>query len=84
MTKSRICFASKVRMGSTILMTILSCDSVMAGDFFSQPDLQVPEKEMGQHAREHVMVPSRKFAHLVVVHSQLCLAFFEALLNGPT
>jgi hypothetical protein len=34
------------RKGSTIFSNILSCDGVIAGAFFSQPDLQVPEKVM--------------------------------------
>ena len=38
---------------------------------------------MGQHACKHVMVPPGEFAYLVMIHPQLCLAFFEALFNGP-
>jgi hypothetical protein len=41
--------------------------------FFSHPDFQVPEEEMGQHGGCHVMVPSGKFSHLVVGHSQFGL-----------
>ena len=34
-------------MGRTILIIILSCDSVMDGVFSPQPDLQVPEGNSG-------------------------------------
>ena len=40
----------------------------MDGTFFPQPDFQVPEKEMGQHAGYDVVAPSWKLTHLVVVH----------------
>lgn len=38
-------------IGSSSLIKTLSCDSVMDGAFFSQPDFQVPEEEMCHHAR---------------------------------
>ena len=43
----------------------------------------MPEKEMRQHTREHVMVPARVFADFIVVHPQLRFRFLEALFNGP-
>ena len=43
----------------------------------------MPQKEMGQHTREHVMMPSGIFAHLIVVHPQLRFRFLEALFDGP-
>ena len=55
----------------------------MAGAFFPQPELEVPEEEMGQHTSHHMMDPAREFAHLVVVHSKLRLRFLKALLDGP-
>ena len=51
--------------------------------FFFQPAVQVPEKEMRQHTREHVMVPARVFAHFIVVHPQLRFRFLEALFDRP-
>jgi hypothetical protein len=71
-------------IGRITLSKTLSCDRVMDGAFFSHPDFQVPEKKMGQHARYHMVVPSWKFAHLVVIHTQLCFGFLEALLNSPS
>jgi hypothetical protein len=37
------------------LIRILSCDSVTAGAFFSQSELDVPEEKMSQHACHHVV-----------------------------
>ena len=61
---------------------VLSCDSVIDGAFFSQPDLQVPEEKMGQHARENVVVPPWKLTHLVVVHAGLGSNFAHYPLSG--
>jgi len=41
--------------------------------FFSPPDFQVPEKEMGQHAGYDVVAPSWKLTHFVVVHASSVL-----------
>jgi anti-sigma factor RsiW len=55
---------------------------VRAGAFFPQAELQVPQKEMRQHRREHMMVPASVFAYFIVIHPEFRFAFFEALLNG--
>jgi len=55
----------------------------MAGAFFPQPDPQVPQEEVSEHAREHVVIPSRIFPHLIVIHPKLTLGFLKALLDGP-
>ena len=75
---------SKVFMGNTTLMSSLSCDSVIAGAFFPQPDSHVPEEKMSQHAGDHMVTPPRIFSHLVVIHPQICLGLLEALFDGPT
>jgi hypothetical protein len=64
-------------------MSNLSSDIVSEGAFFPQSDPHVPEKEVSQHAREHVMAPPRIFSHLVMIPAQLCFGFLEALFNGP-
>jgi hypothetical protein len=46
--------------------------------------LQVPQKEMGEHRRQHMVVPTGIFAYLIVVHAELCFACFKALLDSPT
>jgi hypothetical protein len=56
----------------------------MDGAFFSQPDFQVPEKKMGQHAGYDVLAPSWKLTHFVVVHAQFCLGFLKALFYCPS
>lgn len=43
----------------------------------------MPQKEMGQHTCEHVMMPPWVFTHLIVVHAQFGFRFLEALFNGP-
>jgi hypothetical protein len=55
----------------------------MDGAFFPQPDLQVPEEKMGQHACEYMVLPSRKLAYFVVVHTQFGFGFFKALFDRP-
>jgi len=71
-------------MGNTTLIRILSCDSVIAGAFFPQSELDVPEEEVGQDAGHHVMNPPWKFPDLIVVHSDFGLCFFKTLLDGPS
>jgi len=72
-----------VRKGNTTSSTIRNCDTVSAGAFFPQVNLQLPQKEMRQPRRQHVVVPAGVFPHFIVVHPQCGFAFFEALLNGP-
>jgi hypothetical protein len=43
----------------------------------------MPEKEMRQHTREHVMVPARVFADFIVVHAECRFRFLKALFDGP-
>src|SRR5919198_6072359 len=72
-----------VRKGKTTSNNLRSCDTVSAGAFFPQAQLQVPQKEMRQHRRQHMVVPARVFAHFIVRHPELCFAFFKALFHGP-
>ena len=50
--------------------------------FFFQPELEMPEKEVGQHTREHMMMPARILTDFIVVHPQRRFRFLEALFNG--
>jgi hypothetical protein len=43
----------------------------------------MPEKEMGQHTREHVMVPARVCADFLVVQAEFGFRFLKALFHGP-
>ena len=70
-------------MGNTALMSSLSCDSVIAGAFFPQPDSHVPEEKMSQHACQHMVSPPGKLPHLVVIHPQIRFGLLKALLDGP-
>src|SRR5262244_3667268 len=72
-----------LRRGKTTSNIVRSCDTVRAGAFFPQAQLQVPQKEMRQHRRQHMVMPARIFADFIVVHPQLSFAFFEALFHGP-
>src|SRR3990172_8568186 len=74
---------SKTFMGNTALMSSLSCDSVIAGAFFPQPDSNVPEEKMSQHACQHMVPPPEKLPHLVVIHPQIRFGLLKALLDGP-
>ena len=71
-------------IGKMTLSKTLSCDRVMDGAFFPQPDFQAPEKEMGQHAGYDVVAASWKLTHFVVVHAQFCLGFLKALFSCPS
>jgi len=55
----------------------------MHGAFFPQFDAEVPEEEVTQHASEHVMIPSRIFPDLIVIHAQFGFCLLEALLDSP-
>jgi hypothetical protein len=41
-----------VRRGKTTANIVRSCETVRAGAFFPQAQLQVPQKEMRQHGRQ--------------------------------
>ena len=55
----------------------------MAGAFFPQPELEVPEKEMSEHAGDHMVDPAGEFTHLIVVHPEFRFRFLKALLDSP-
>ena len=38
---------------------------------------------MGQHAREHMVLPAWKFSHFIVIHAQVGFGLLEALLDRP-
>jgi hypothetical protein len=70
-------------IGRITSIRVLSCESVIDGAFFSRPDFQVPEEEMSQYAREHMVLPAWELSHFVVVHAQFGFGLLEALLDGP-
>src|SRR5215472_3206778 len=43
----------------------------------------MPQEEMRQHGRQHMMVPARIFPYLILVHPEFRFAFFKALFHGP-
>src|SRR5262245_50830433 len=43
----------------------------------------MPEKDVGQHTRAHVMMPSGVFAPCIVIHAQCGFRFLNTLCNGP-
>ena len=63
--------------------TLRSCATVRAGAFFPQTDFKVPQKEMRQHRRQHMVVPARVFPSFVVVHPEFRFALFETLFYCP-
>src|SRR4029453_6727142 len=73
----------KTLRGNTTANNLRTCETVSAGAFFFQPALEMPEKEVGQHTREHMMMPARIFTDFIVVHAQLGFRFFKALCNRP-
>jgi hypothetical protein len=45
---------------------IRSWDTVSAGAFFPQAQLETPQKKVRQHRREHMVVPPCVFAHFIL------------------
>src|SRR5215813_6697031 len=76
--------AWKTLRGNTTANNLRTCETVSAGAFFFQPELEMPEKEVGQHTREHVMMPSGVFAHFIVIQAQFGFRFLKTLFNGPS
>src|SRR5262245_63900887 len=72
-----------LRRGKTTSKILRSCDTVSAGAFFPQAQLQVPQKAMRQHRRQHRVLPARILADFIVVHPECSFACFEALFHGP-
>jgi hypothetical protein len=73
------CFKGKITS-----ISVLSCDSVIDGAFFSQPDFQVPQEKMSEHTGQNMVIPTSIFPNLVMIHAQFGFGFFKALLYGPT
>ena len=82
-TYRRTSSAWKTLRGNTTSNNLRTCEIVSAGAFFFQPELEMPEKEVGQHTREYVMVPARILPDFILVHPQLRFRFLEALFDGP-
>ena len=72
-----------LRQGKTTSHNVRRCDTVRAGAFFPQVQLQVPQKEMRQHRHQHMVVPAGVLAHFIMGHAQLRCRFFKTLCNGP-
>ena len=72
-----------VRKGKTTSNSVRTCDTVRAGAFFPHVELSVPQKDMRQPRRQHMVGPAGIFAHFLVGHPQLGFAFFAALFHGP-
>src|ERR687883_959150 len=82
-TYRRTSSAWKTLRGNTTANHRRTCETVSAGAFFFQPELEMPQKEMGEHTREHMVMPARILPDLVVIHPQLRFRFLKALFNGP-
>src|ERR687885_2573442 len=73
----------KTLRGKTTSNNLRTCETVSAGAFFFQSHLEMPQKEMGQHTGEHVMMPAGVFTHFIVVHAQFGFRFLKTLFNRP-
>src|SRR5215831_5461791 len=78
-TYRRTSSAWKALRGNTTANNLRTCETVSAGAFFFQPELEMPEKEVGQHTREHMMMPAWILPDFIVVHPQRRFRFLEAL-----
>src|SRR5262247_1065481 len=82
-TYRRTSSAWKTLRGNTTSNNLRTCETVSAGAFFFQPELEMPEKEMGQHTCQHVVVPSRVLADFIVIHTEFGFRFLKTLFNRP-
>ena|SRR5215831_3238572 len=82
-TSCKTSSACKTLRGNTTANNLRTCEIVIAGAFFFQPALEMPQKEMGEHTREHMVMPTRILPDFIVVHPPLRFRFFEALFDGP-
>ena len=64
-------------------MRVISCDTVIDGAFFHQPDFLVTQEEVSRHRGQNMVIPSGVFPNLVMIHPQFRFGFLEALLYGP-
>jgi hypothetical protein len=76
--------AWKTVRGNTTSNNLRTCEIVITGAFFFQPELEMPEKEVGQHTRQHMVMLPWVLADFIVVHPQFGFRFLKALLNGPS
>jgi hypothetical protein len=82
-TYRRTSSAWKTLRGNTTANNLRTCETVSAGAFFFQPALERPQKEVGQHTREHVMMPVGVFTHFIVIHAEFGLRCLAALFDRP-
>jgi len=73
-----------VRKGKITASKVRTWDTVSAGAFFPPADLQVPQKEVGQHTRQNMMMPAGGLAHFRVGHAQFGFRFLKTLFNRPS
>ena len=59
---------SYIRKGNTTSNKVRSCETVSAGAFFPQLQLQGPQKKVGQHRHQPMMVPAGILADFIMVH----------------
>jgi hypothetical protein len=72
-----------VRRGKTTANNVRSGAPVRAGALFPHGQLQVPQKAMRQHRRQHMVVPAGICAHCIMGHPALRFAFCTAWLDRP-
>ena len=72
-----------MRKGKITASKVRTCDTVSAGAFFPQADLQVPQKEMGEHTRQDMVMPAGVCAPFIMGHAQCRFRFLAALFHRP-
>ena len=70
--------------GKITSISVLSCDSVMDGAFFPQPDFQVPKEKVSKHTGQNMVIPTSIFPNLIMIHTQVSFGFLKALFYGPS
>src|SRR5262249_24989194 len=82
-TKTRLSSIVYASRGNTAWNNRRRCHTVSGGAFFPQTPLQVPEKKMGQHSEQHVVMPASIFPHFILRHPQLRFPFLTTLFHRP-
>src|SRR5574342_335194 len=82
LTSSNACASVNARHGNTAASSVRAWGSVRAGVFF-KPDPQAQQEVEREEYVEHVPVPRRPGAVLVLFHAALALPVLEGLRDRP-
>src|SRR5579883_2400810 len=83
LTSASVAAASSRRAGRTTVSNRRTWGTVSESPFFRQPQAEADQEVMGQQRHGHMVVPADPAPHLVMIHPELALAFFDRPLDRP-